>query len=363
MSEIAQTTTATESAPPTSTAEIASQVIEAAERTPSEDSGETAAGVTATSEAPGVVEPVRTTQEPPKDLSEEEKLLVEFGFKQAFKPDGREHYIPRSKVLQMIGSGLKRGLEKWTGEKTTLEQRATELQGNLNEMYQDIMGEPKELIAKLAEVNPRYRAFLEPHQAATPQAQTPAQDAEMPAPDYPLPDGSRTYSLEGIQKQLIPWLTQAITKQLESKMDAKLKPWEERDKELKAERERNAIVQRTQSHMQEAQAWPDFGQLPADGTLTAFQQAVLDRLKQDTAAAKAAGRRPSMTLREAYLEVRTERLSTDHNTVREAVLKELNDAPKSPTLARQSVDSPKSSRPMSTAEIARSVITQLEAKR
>jgi hypothetical protein len=357
MSEIAQTTTTTDSAPPTSTAEIASQVIEAAERTPSEDSGETAAdsGVTATSEAPGVVEPVRTTQEPPKELSEEEKLLNEFGFKQAFKPDGREHYIPRSKVLQMIGSGLKRGLEKWTGEKTTLEQRATELQGNLNEMYQDIMGEPKALIAKLAEVNPRYRAFLEPPQAAP---QTPSPDAEMPQPDLPLSDGSRTYSLEGLQK-LLEW----NTKRVESKMDAKLKPWEEREKAAKESDERRALVQQMRDKMQEAQGWTGFGQLAADGTLSEFQQAVLDRLKQDTAAAKAAGRRPSMTLREAYLEVRAERLSTDHNTVREAVLKELNDAPKSPTLARQSVDSPKSSRPMSTAEIARSVITQLEAKR
>jgi hypothetical protein len=361
MSEIAQTTTATESAPPTSTADIASQVIEAAERTPNSDSGDGSDETPtpeASAEAPRVAEPARTVPEPTKDLSEEEKLLAEFGFRQAFKPDGREHYIPRSKVLQMIGSGLKRGLEKWTGEKTTLEQRATELQGNLNEMYQDIMGEPKALIAKLAEVNPRYRAFLEPQQAATPQAQTPTPDAEMPPPDYPLPDGSRTYSLEGIQK-LLDW----NTKRVESKLEARIKPWEERDKELKAERERHAIIQRTQSHMQEAQAWPDFGQLPADGTLTAFQQAVLDRLRQDTAAAKAAGQSPKMTLREAYLEVRTERLSTDHNTVREAVLKELNDAPKSPTLARQSVDSPKSSRPMSTAEIARSVITQLESKR
>jgi hypothetical protein len=359
VSEIAQSTTVTESAPATtSSAEAASAVIDALEQTTTSDgvevSGDTPAPE-ATTETPGVVEPP-ATPEPAKELSEEEKLLAEFGFKQAFKPDGREHYIPRSKVLQMIGSGLKRGLEKWTGEKSTLESRTTELQGHLNEMYADVMGEPKALIEKLAGVNPKFRSLLE--QPQTTAAQTPAPDAEMPQPDLTLSDGSSTYSLQGLQK-LLEW----NTKRVESKMEARLKPWEDRDKAQQAEREREALAQHTRGQMQEAQGWPGFGQMAADGSLSDFQQAVLDRLKQDSTTARAAGRRPSMTLREAYLEVRAERLSTDHNKVRESVLKELNQAPRSPVVTRQATDAPKVPAGASTADIAARTLDRLERGR
>lgn len=358
MSEIASDTTVTESAPPTTTADAAAQVIDAFDQAETNDvevSGDTpepAAEPTTTTPAAAAAPPA----EPAKALSDEEQLLAEFGFKEAFKPDGREHYIARSKVLKMIGSGLKRGQEKWTSERTTLEGERTRYKADLEEMYADIRGEPKALLEKLAGVDPRYRAFLEP--PAAPAAPPPA-DAEMPVPDYALPDGSRTYSLDGIQKQLIPWLTQAITKQLEAKVDERLKPITEREQADKTRQQRERLEADTQTRLRstldEAQRWPHFGPLAADGSLNDVQKAVLAELKKDSEAAAGARRRPSLSLEGAYLRVMGPKLAD-----RESLIREMQKAPKSTSVSRTSTDTPRTPGPATTQDVAARALARLE---
>ena len=346
-----------ESAPaaeaPTSTADVAANVIDNYEqaseapdtgRDPGDETPETGAeSPAATPETPAT-----QTAKPavPPTLTEEEQLLAEFGFKDAKKPDGREHYIPRSKVLKMIGSGLKRGQEKWTTERAGLETRTREYEGHLAEMRQDVTGDPEVRLAKLADVNPRLKAYLDQRQPA-PAARQEA-PSDKPKPDIDLGNGQMTYSVEGVEA-LTAWKAAQL-------LNERLKPIEDRDKaaqqQAQAREYAQQVRQQSDAQMQTAQTWPNFGPLAPDGTLTEFQTAVLTRLQQDTQQAIQKGTRPSMSLREAYLEVHAERLSTDHNTIRASVLKDLKTAPSAPALSRQAVDSPRAPGPVSTADVA-----------
>ena len=341
---------------PTSTAEVAAQVIDSYEPS-SGDTDSDAGSVTESDDAPAETAPALqaapTLKAEPQTLSEEESLLKEFGFKDAKKPDGRDHYIPRPKVLQMIASGLKRGQEKWTAERGVIESQANEYRGALDELRQDVLtSDPRVLIEKLAEVNPKFRTFLDS------PAQTTAAPAggDRPQPDVDLGNGQWTYSVEGVE-QLAAWKAQQL-------IEARFKPIEDRDKAAQQQaQEREVaqqIAQRSHTQMQTAQTWPGFGSLAPDGALSEFQTAVLTRLQQDSQQARQRGERPTMSLREAYLEVQAERLSADHNTVREGVLRGLKTAPKAPALSRQATDSPRAPGPVSTSDVASRVLARLE---
>lgn len=369
MSEIAATTTVSESTP-TSTADVAANVIDSYDGAQSTDddgiavSGEPPAVesfATPASETPAIIEPPPNTPEPAKELSDEEKLLEEFGFKQAFKPDGREHYIPRSKVLKMIGSGLARGREAWGKEKTTFESQVQELSGHLEQLRAGVAGDEVAFLSELAQIDPRYKRFLEQPQAQV--AQTPPPSAAMPDPDLQLADGSRTYSLDGL-KALLEWNTAQVESRLMPKVDERLKPLTEREAQIQQQREREQFQQsiqaRTKSQMEEAQTWPMFGKLAADGSVTEFQREVLEELRKDSETAKAAKRRPTMTMRQAYLEVESRYKSAEYNTVRERILKELNQAPRSTSMPRQATDSPRTPGPATTQDIASRTLDRLE---
>lgn len=296
---------------------------------------------------------------PPKDLSVEEQLLAEFGFKDARRPDGREHYIPRSKVLQMIGSGLKRGQARWDGERTALETTVSGYDADRKEMYADILGEPRAFLAKLSQYDPRYKAFLEPQPAAA--APAPAV-TDRPKPDVDLGNGQWTYSVEGVEK-LTAWKAAQL-------LDERFKPFEERDKAAQARQAQDKADRELRENyadqMAQAQEWPLFGKLAADNSLTPFQREVLDELRKDSAAAEAASQRagkyvrPSMTLRGAYLEVHARQLAADDTTKRAQWMDELNAAPRSTSVTRSMAEPTRPRGARSTEEITREVVERLE---
>lgn len=361
MSEIASAPV-TESAP-SSTADVASQVIDSFEQTETTDtavesaepSTETpAAEATPSAEATAAAIEELIAGIPKKDI---EALLGEFGFKDAKKPDGRDHYIPRPKVLHMIGTGLKRGLDKWTTERGVFEGQVRDLTGHLEQLRAAVMAEDTDaVIREFAAHNPKFARYLQTQTAAA--TEKPAADDPEPEPDFDLGNGQRTYSLDGLRKRE-DWLR----RQLEKVVDQRLKPLTEREKaeeQRRQESERQAAINaRTQSAMAEAQSWPGFGTITPGGELTPFQAAVLGKLTADSEKARAEGRRPSMTLREAYLEVRNEGLSTDETKVREKVIADLNNAPRSTATAR-SGEAPKAPTPASTQDIAARTLARLE---
>jgi hypothetical protein len=354
MSEI-DAAPAAESSAPTSTSDVAANVIDSFKQTESSgieqgsDPGDETPEIAAAPAPKAAPEPKAAPVA--KATSEEEELLSEFGFRDAKKPDGRDHYIPRPKVLQMIASGLKRGKEKWSTERGVLESQATEYRGYLDELRAGVTGDPEQFLRTLASQDTRYARFLEQGgQAPAPQATAVPDDK--PRPDIDLGNGQSTYSVEGVEA-LTAWKAQRM-------LNERLKPWEDRDKQAQQQQAQRQIMERSQGQMQTATSWPGFGAMAQDGSLSDFQTAVLGRLQQDSQQAAQRGERPSMSLREAYLEVYAEGLSTDHNAVREEVIRGLRTAPKAPALTRQGLDAPKAPGPMSTADAAARVLARME---
>jgi len=345
MSEMPESTPAADAAAPTPTAEIASQAFDAFESGTDPGDENPAPVETAPAEPPAPV--VDTPTANPED-TEIEALLAEFGFKDARKPDGREHYIPRSKVLKMIGSGLKRGQEKWTTERGVLEQQAAELRSAVEQIASGIHGEPEALLAELATLNPAFQRFLQTGQA--PQA-PPSAEAR-PEPDLDLGNGQRTYSPEGLEK-LLQW-------QVRHALDQRLTPIERQVKERERAQQEQAQYAAIQTTIQKATEWPGFGPLAEDGSLTPFQQAVLDKLREDSQQAARERRRPSMSFRQAYLEVYAEKMTADSGRMRETVLREVAQAPKAPALSRSAGEAPKVTGPRTTADAAARALSRLE---
>lgn len=341
-----------------STADVASEVIEQADA--DESGGEYTPttpdtdGLSATkSDAPAADVPAQTPAVIAEPLSDEEALLHEFGFKHATKPDGRQHYIPRDKVLKMIASGLKRGQEKWTGERTEFESKVNTYKADLEEMYADIRGEPKALIEKIAQHDPRYKVFLEPLAPVAP-APAPVPLTQMPDPDLTLQDGSRTYSIQGLQK-LLEWNTAQVEAKLLPKVDERIKPFTEREAQAKqreqAEQATNQVRERTQQMIADAQQWPGFKE---------HEQEILKALQEDTVKARAEKRKPTLSLEAAYRQAVLPKLSADRNKMREELLKEISAGAKAgPTVAGGAGVPPKAGT-LSTADIARRTMEAME---
>jgi inhibitor of KinA sporulation pathway (predicted exonuclease) len=138
-------------------------------------------------------------------------------------------------------------------------------------------------------------------------------------------------------------------------VDERLKPITEREKQAQEQAKQQealrAVETRTKQQIETAKTWANW---------TDYEGDVLGKLKADSDAARAAGKRPTMTLREAYLEVRAERLSTDHNKVREKVLAEIKQAPKATSVSRQTTDAPRTPGVLSVSDIAARTLERLE---
>lgn len=335
----------------TSTQTIAANVIEQAEAaSTSSDSSE---GY----QAPGRLDTSNATETPvatQEELSEAAQFLVEHGQKWGKRPDGKTDlsYLPLSQVAKMLDKYTDQRKATWDGERGVFERQVKDAQTTMESFRRAVAGDPKAFLEELSGHDARYRSFLQPAQAA-PAITAPS---DRPNPDIDMGDGRWAYSREA-NEALIRWEAKQM-------LDERLKPFEERDKAAQAERvwetQQRALATTVQTQMQAAAAWPLFGALPADGSLTPFQTEVLAELQKDTEAARATGRRPSMTLREAYFEVKERHNAPEK--VRERVVAELQQAaPRpDPALGRQASDAPRTSGPTSTADVVRRVIAQAE---
>lgn len=351
----------TESAAPTSTADIAASVIESAEQadTSSAETGESSSTRIDTTDT-AVETPTRETAPTEAELSAAAKFLLQQGHTNKKLADGRDTRLPYGTVEKMLDRYLDQQKTTWQTERQAVEAQAKELREHLQQVRNSVAGDPKAFLSELAEIDPRYRVFLEP----APAAPAPAADDPMPPPDYDLGNGQRTYSLEGLQKR-DAWVQRQLMRTLEAKVEERFKPIAEREQQAKARDEErqftDALHARTHTQMQDAQTWPLFGALAADGSLTEFQTAVLGELQKDTAEAKAAGRAPALTLEGAYIRVSSKRFTEDDATKRARLLKEIAAAPTGSALSRQTADAPRAPGPRSTAEIARQTIAKLES--
>lgn len=341
--------------PPPSTADIASQTLESLEHdqpTP-ESSPEPAAETSA-------AEPSQATagSDTPAEVSEAEALLREAGYQTEKKPDGRFHYIPRWKVVQMVESGLKKRTEalskereSWKGEKEMLAKAADEARQFRHLMEHD----PQALMHRLAALDARYKAFLgngQHQQAQAAAAALPSDQDPEPMPDVDLGNGRATYSLDGIRK-----LREWDRRQLERSFDQKLQPYHERlqaeQEHAQRQRAEHQLRERTTAIVDKVKTWPRFAE---------HEATILDILQKDTAESQARGVPPQKSVYDAYIEAVVPKLAGDHNSVREQVLRELNGAPKSTSVGANGAEATRNPGPRTTQEIARRTMAQLEGR-
>ncbi len=144
-------------------------------------------------------------------------------------------------------------------------------------------------------------------------------------------------------------------RQVQRELDKLLQPFKERDAQDKQraelERANQATIERTRSTIETAKAWPNW---------TDYEPDVLKTLQEDSATAAKESRRPTMTLREAYLEVQAKALAADDTTKRAQWLEAMQKAPKSTSIARPGVEATRKPGPRSSADVARETIAQLE---
>lgn len=339
--------TATSEAAPTST-DLAAQVVESAEQTPDTTASETPA--TPEVDAPTPVESTAATETPAAPpTAAEVAAAAKFLQKQGHNPTnprGGNTYLPYHTVEKMLDRYATEMLSEHQGKFSTLETEHKTLKQQWDEV--NALGElmerdPRAFLEAVSQHDERYRAFLTPQEIAKVERAI----SDKPEPDIDLGNGAKSYSVEAIDRY-IEWKAQQL-------LDQRLKPIEDRAKsEEQRATERRQIEQldrRVNTQIDEAKAWPGWSD---------YEGAILETLQKDSAAAKAAGRRPTMTLREAYLEVKASRLQTDHDKVRDQVLAGLQTAPKSTATGRQTTETPAKTGQKSSADIVRAVVAQME---
>ncbi|MES2178480.1 MAG: hypothetical protein V4550_11530 [Gemmatimonadota bacterium] len=340
----------TESAAPTSTADIAASVISDAEHadTATPDTGtETRVDTTNAAEVPA---PESQTPPAPPELTAAQKFLQKQGH-QAKKVDGRDVWLPYGTVEKMLDRYVDEHKTTWTGEKTTIEGRAKQLQDHLDLLRASVAGDETAFLRELAGIDPRYARFLE---QKTAPAATATDDPE-PQPDYDLGNGNRTYTIDGLAKREA-WVRRQVERDILAKVDERFKPIAEREKSEQQRAEQAKAVQaieaRTAQQLTEAETWAGWADHKAD---------ILTALQEDSAEAAKTGDKPKLSLEGAYRKVVVAKLLEDDGKRRERLLKEIQAAPKSPALGRQSTDAPRTPGVRSTTEIARQTIAKLES--
>jgi len=315
---------------PRTTADIVSQVVNEAE---------------AKSEAPP---PAPVTQE---ELSEAAKYIVSKGHKWG-KREGSNadlSYLPASNVAKMLEGYAEQRVAAQEARLTAAEKERQRVEADLTEYINALKGDPRAFLETVAQADPRYKSFLTPQQAV--QQQIAAQDDPEPQPDVDLGGGRSTYSIEGFRKR-DEWLQ----RKFERAMDQRFQPFAEREKAEKDRAQQQEFQEqvrvKARSQMEEAQSWPLFGQISADGSLTPFQAEVLGILQADQKA----------TLATAYIKASASKMAADDATRRAEYAKELNAAPKSTSMARTGVDAVSGhSSKRTTQDVVREAIARAEA--
>lgn len=302
--------------------------------------------------------PAETHEAPPshgtngKAVSEAEQLLRDEGYLTERKPDGRWPYIPRWKVVSMIESGLKKRAaaieeerKKWDGERKTLSADAEAAR----QFRKLLDGDPRAMIAEIAKYDPRYASLLQEQARERPKVE----DDPEPQPDVHLGGGRYTYSLEGLQKR-DAWRD----RQLERRFEDKLKPYADREKALKEREERDAverrISERGQAQIARAKTWPKWQD---------HEAAILKALQDDSAESERTGQPMKYgSIHDAYIDIVMPHLTGDHNKVRESVMRELNQAPRSTSVGTTGNEPVRAPSQRTTEEIARRALARLEGK-
>lgn len=280
----------------------------------------------------------------PAVVQEEDMFAKEHGLDQP-KPGQRENRIPYSRVQKIVGNAEAKLVKAITGadlpagstvqdvvtrfattvkdDRTKITNYESELQG-LNAIGEIMATDPARFLEILVEAHPHYKALI----GGNGHVATPVVSKDMPQPNHDLGEGKRTYDVEGLQK-LREWDREQTIKAVEEKLGKRFKPFEDREADERARREN---APRVEAIMSEARTnWKGFKDHEAD---------ILKLLQEDRQEAERTRGRTKHTLESAYRQIVLPRLeakweeekkalTATEATLREKILKEINDTPNS----------------------------------
>jgi hypothetical protein len=276
---------------------------------------------------------------------------------------GRENRIPYSRVKKITEKAVGELAEAALGRKLGQGEKALDVvkahvaqipelttkvadyETRLNTVgeFEGVMAnDPQRFLGMLAKI-PAYQEFFQfvnhayDHFSKTPgatadqsQAQaTPTEAAaqsisDMPQPDEALPDGSRVYSIEGLQK-VLDWKAQQIeariSKQFEGKYTELQKQYEPIANDWRTQQRLAAAKPFVEKKLAEAAQWPLF---------TEHEEAILKVLQAD----------PKISLEGAYQKVVFPKLLAERSSMKQGVIKEMQKAPTSTSLPSRSATKP-----------------------
>lgn len=278
------------------------------------------------------------------ELSEAAKFLQGKGHKEK-TADGRDTWMKYKTVEKFLDDYVSTHRGTWDGRYSALEKEKAELAAFRDQLVEDAKhSDPRAFLERVAEFNPAFRSYLQPQQ----QPQAPAV-SEKPQADIDLGNGRWAYSVEQNEK-LVEWKAQQL-------LDARLKPWEDQQNAIQEQRDQEraqqAVQQRVTTQIEEAKAWPNW----AD-----HEPEVLKLLQADTEQATAAGKRPTMTLHEAFLKAQVNYLSADDTAKRARWMEEANKAQRSTAVTRSGVEPTRQPGPRDSKDVVRETIAKLEAQ-
>lgn len=267
-----------------------------------------------------------TDEESKEEPSAEDEFAKKFGI-QANSVTGRENRIPYSRVKKIVEKNEKDTIARVTKELETkfakfpeFETKIKDYEGRLEKVaqFEQILDSDPRTFLNMLSQHPSYTDFFKAveqafaTQQAAPQQQQQADPAAgMPQPDQTLSDGSKVYSMEGLQA-LLKWQSDQVEQRTIKQVEQRYKPIEQA---WQSQEQLAKIVPVVQRQIAEARTWDKFEEL---------EPRVVELLQADS----------NISLERAYVKayqesqiVEREKLSTDRNKIRQEVIADMKKKP------------------------------------
>lgn len=248
----------------------------------------------------------------------------------AIGPHGRENRIPHSRVKSMVEKAVSKAKQDFESEhkpkfselETKHKEYETKVQqyeahlGKVREFEEVMVNKPDQFLKMLSAL-PAYSEFFQAVRVAFEQAQNGGQSlvdeeipADMPQPDHRLDDGTMVYTMKGLQARDAWNRAKAAAQAREETLAEVERRFGPIEREYQTQQRIQAVIPQIRQQVDEARTWPQFKENEEE--ITKVLQA-----------------NPRISLEGAYRQVVFPRLTADRNKIREEVLREVKQAPRS----------------------------------
>jgi hypothetical protein len=297
--------------------------------------------------------PVETRQ--PDDFEKKFGISAQTSF-------GKENRIPYSRVKKITEKAVADARKEWeTAPQPKLkeyENKLKEYDGRWSQVQafeQRMVNSPREhlqLLATMPAWKPFFEALEQTFSGQNPQAQAQVQvnpDDDMPQPDQKMADGSAVYSMDGL-KALQAWNRAQARKETLAEVERRYEPIE---REWQTQQRIQSVLPQVRAQIEDARTWPLF----KDNETEIVQALQSDR----RLSLEGAYRRIVLPKIQTSHESEKAKLTADRNKVREELLAELKQAPRSSSVPTgQTKQAPVSAGPRSLEDVIAEQIKTLK---